>query len=752
MQINFPFFVFEEGAGYYCGKIKEDKSGLLIEMHKTLPISDIHYMPEISPMGITTSFLDKLVRKCRDEIDSELNAIVVHHYVAQPLFEISTSSEGLEVQHVIIAYEEDVGKEDVERSSHHLYLNYFQASPTGVCDGKLHVIIISNKRYAQGKKYRSQGGKYSKVMCYRKKDGNVIDIIDGEIEYEDADPIKHMTSWPLIARVPMNIETTDIVDLSGNSRNLKLAEVLLLEVLLGSIIMVKKKGELRGRQLPLLIPTPLLSLLHYKQYSSCKQSHSPSTPRTSSRFESHLLALPSTSYVSIGGIMFSVDLNNLFEKLSDYLVAKLNEAYRLLEELKSEKLVIQVNFRNCGVSGDQHIEGLSAEAILKTITDNFILVGKTIGFPRNIRKYEEKIRHEIRLPHRIVRLEVPIPLHDIGFQRLGLVDNRFSKHIYVAYDVVRDRTEYLESILKLRMALRNRVSSYMGSSYDGISLWLAAFLPHINDRVVKTLEKEGMPIGSRASLVSIDGCILARRMALLLLEYGLHALSHLLLKYLHEVLKVKMDTLRELVVLSLGGEDRWNSVKPSPYYMNVAINGFRYRLSSSIGGVRGVVMITSNEPFTYRSWESLIPKVFKLEDFVSSAFEMLGKDLNSDRCLGLWEDEKDKMMVRLRLYDADNRISNFMEDLKNLIGDSGRALPLLEVRAIMKRSLGKERLESLKPYLEAIYTATIPFCFDGCYNCVLIERQCLSNPFSSEWVVSKSVARLILSELSRGAL
>jgi len=739
LEINFPFFAFEKGAGYYCGKIREERNTLLIEMYRAQHKGNIRYMPEISPTDITTSFLGELIKECR-KIDGELNAIIVQHYVVQPPSKKKSTGRGdFKVQHIIIAYEEGDSKEGVKENIYRLHLNYFHASPTDIHNDKLHVIIISNKRYVQGKRYQNQGDKYSEV---RISESETKRTINGRITYRDRALITRMTSWPLIVRVPMNIKTIKITDLPGDSKTLKLAEVLLLEALLGSNIMIEK--GLKGKQLPLLIPTPLLSSLHhkYKQYHSRQFTYQTSPPT-----RSYLLALPSVSYISVGGIMVSVDLSKHFEKLSDYLAAKLKEAYSLLEE-ESEKLVIQVNFKNCGVNVDQHIDSLGVEAILKTIVDNFILAGQTIGFYKIKDELKEEIRQEIKLPHRIVRLEVPISLHDIGFYRLGLASN----HIYVAYDVVRRRTGFLKSILSKIPELRNGISSSRSSGYDDISLLLAAFLSDINNKAVKILERK-MRIGGRTFLVSIEPCILAHRMALLLLEYGLHALSHLLLKYLHEALKVHRGSLRELIVLSLG-EDYWDLVNPPSYYMNVAINGFRYRLSSPTSGIKGVIMITSNKPFTHRSWESLIPKVFNLRDFINFAFEILGKDPSSDRCLSLWNDEANKMRARLKLYD-DSQISYFMRSLENLIplgGGSKVALPLLDVRALIEGLWEGERLKSLRPYLDALYTATIPFCFDGCYNCVLVERQCLSNPLSSEWVVSKSVARLILSELSRGVL
>jgi hypothetical protein len=59
--------------------------------------------------------------------------------------------------------------------------------------------------------------------------------------------------------------------------------------------------------------------------------------------------------------------------------------------------------------------------------------------------------------------------------------------------------------------------------------------------------------------------------------------------------------------------------------------------------------------------------------------------------------------------------------------------------------IARELYRDMKYYLNAIYEATVPFCFDGCYNCVLIEKSCsLKNPLLREWVVSRFMAEKIL--------
>jgi hypothetical protein len=77
------------------------------------------------------------------------------------------------------------------------------------------------------------------------------------------------------------------------------------------------------------------------------------------------------------------------------------------------------------------------------------------------------------------------------------------------------------------------------------------------------------------------------------------------------------------------------------------------------------------------------------------------------------------------------------------VKDPRQGIPKDEIDETAK-TLGKE----IKSYLRAIYEAVLPFCFDGCFNCVLIDKGCsLRNPLLKEWVVSRFVAEKMLKTL-----
>jgi hypothetical protein len=715
MRINFPFFALRNGSGYYCGEITydKDKSILRIEARKTITDNNILYLPTLSPSGIDTGFLSKLVDRCKKD-DKTSNAIVTQHYVLE--HNPTRGGSQTKVHNIVIAYEatEEVG----ERK---LYLNYLRASEDRAKRSEYHIIVISPNEYSDVKhviiKIGDQESKLLSLGQHRPKSTTVDDV----------------GTWPVIASIPVNLKKNDI------SKVLRLLDAHLLEVLLGSIVYFGEKRYRKREQLPQLIPTPLLSKLHH-------------TVQRQPRLLPHPTALPSGSYISSGGVMLEIDLDNLFDKLSEYLAIKLFRAFNLLSKSKFEgKIVIDrlckdrndpsIEITDAKLSGSSINLDVSPEAILKAVLDRFLVA--------NVKAITHG--HEValrgKLPHGIFRINVPIPARSLGFYQPGMVDN----YVYVAYETMRRRTNYLKTLLSYVRELR-------GSGFDYIDSILTSFLLVIND-VVRNYGKR----------VSIDHCILARRMAVLLLEYGLHSLAHLLLRYLQGVLKAPRESLRELVVLSIGSNVE-GKIRPSRYYTNVVIGGSRYRLlSSRISGVEGLIAVVDTRPYTYRMWESVVRRSFDLREFIDFVYRQLGRDVESDECLRLWREKSERVrahlgLSKLNIGSTSITLLDVADDLRTFMGGTpshpGISLPLLEVRVIMedvidglanRHGVNSNLLkQGLRPHREAIYMASTPFCFDGCYNCVLVEKSCLGNPLMREWVVSKSMARLILGELERG--
>jgi len=708
MRINFPFFVRDSSGYYYCGEIAYDKGTLRIKARRTVLDGSILYLPTLSFSGVDTRFLSELVNRCKEN-DKTSNAIVTQHYILE--HNPTRRGSQAKVHNIVIAYKatEEVG----ERK---LYLNYLRALDHAK-GSEYHIIIISPNEYSDVKHVIIKiGDQESKLGLgqHRPKSTTIDDV----------------GTWPVIASIPVNLKKNDI------SKVLSLLDAHLLEVLLGSIVYFGEKRYRKREQLPQLIPTPLLSKLHY-------------TVQRQPSLSPHPTALPSGSYISSGGVMLEIDLDNLFDKLSEYLAIKLFKAFNQLSNIKSAGEIVidrlcndsSIVITGSKISGSSIHLDVSPEAILKAVLDRFLVA--------NVKAITHG--HEValrgKLPHGIFRINVPIPARSLRFYQPGMVDG----DVYVAYETMRWRTNYLKTLLSYVRELR-------GSGFDYIDSILTSFLLVIND-VVRNYGKR----------VSIDYCILARRMAVLLLEYGLHSLAHLLLRYLQGVLKAPRESLRELVVLSIGSNVE-GKIRPSRYYTNVVIGGSRYRLlSSEIDGVRGLVAVVDMRPYTYRMWESVIRRSFDLREFIDFVYRQLGRDVESDECLRLWREKSERVrahlgLSKLNIGSTSITLLDVADGLRTFMGGTrshpGISLPLLEVRVIMKdvieglanrhgvnASLLKQ---GLKPHLEAIYMASTPFCFDGCYNCVLVERSCLGNPLMREWVVSKSMARLILGELERG--
>ena len=53
--------------------------------------------------------------------------------------------------------------------------------------------------------------------------------------------------------------------------------------------------------------------------------------------------------------------------------------------------------------------------------------------------------------------------------------------------------------------------------------------------------------------------------------------------------------------------------------------------------------------------------------------------------------------------------------------------------------------DMLRTFSKLIQEATIPSCFDGCFNCVLWENCSHPSPLVRPWLVSKEATKIILN-------
>jgi hypothetical protein len=447
--------------------------------------------------------------------------------------------------------------------------------------------------------------------------------------------------------------------------------------------------------------------------------------------------------------------------------SKINNVSKLLEQLQREKPLKHLRVAICSeeVTSESRKRATNVvnnidiypEAILKALTNNIILTRLEQLFA-NANAFEgilSTIRDELRLPHKIVRLNIPIPIDDTILKSLGIVPVGDQTDIYVAYEIVKNRVGYLKNLLLhygdlVKLAPKN---------YDTIDMLIAAFIYSLDQMIHSVLNKKHDNQGEVRLIIYCD--VLASRIALILIEMGLHAVLHLLLKYFRKFHSLREGNLREVIILSIG-EERVNEARVARYYLNNLINGFLYRVVTSGDKIKGYMIILDARPFSYASMASLLERL-DLSDFIRFSWELLGNKKEYDRCYNIWREESSKIDYYLKLYTHNEKLLTEIKDQITEYGLGGYGnkitIPMLDARPIIidaikevankyqsNENVVKQRLN---PHFQAIYTTFMPFCFDGCFNCVLLEKNCNSNPLTIDWSISKSIARLILTELEK---
>jgi len=111
--------------------------------------------------------------------------------------------------------------------------------------------------------------------------------------------------------------------------------------------------------------------------------------------------------------------------------------------------------------------------------------------------------------------------------------------------------------------------------------------------------------------ISIDASTLVRNIVTLLLEYGLHGISHMLLRDVADRLKIRKQRLSEIIALAVPEQSPPFSNIPSSY-VNIVLDGYHYRIR---GGdkLKGFIMITDTQSLYITaveesSWKTLTQK------------------------------------------------------------------------------------------------------------------------------------------------
>jgi hypothetical protein len=743
VKINFPFFAMpnDARAGYYYGVLRyEERNNKLSLVLDTGACFDAIYAFFGSPDSIAIESLRTLIRERLKTYASQTNVIAVEHYIIE-----ARTSRHVPV-HIFVAYEDAEINDEKEA-----FLNYMRGTPSDGVNEEYHFFIISCNEYCVKGRRTSENSKNLRIVrsILVKRGGRINDV---NVEDSESVRLSEIKTRPLIVRMPLRTIMTD------TKAAINCVKMDLLEVIMGSTIFMKRKGRQQLLQLPVLFPTPLLSALFHRRLREEKVLKKETCDVVK---PTDLLVLPSVSYIDVGGMVIKMNLDNLYNSVFWYLIKKLNSARKLLEELFPERPLRNIRIPYYMEQPDIEIHELDiyGEAILKALVNNLVFARMRGLIEGLLEDDVSRLSSEVKAPHRIRRIDIPVSVEGLGLHKLGVDVKR---EVCVAYETVRKREEYLRAFLRCFRELKERALN----NRDITQLLLASLMVFLDKRVGELyMNKKSVKLSK--SIPSLKPERLAHRMTLILLELGLHGISHLLLKYVFGLTKLHRKRLRELVVLCVG-KNNISRGAVSQHYWDVIVNGFIYKLTSTTDVNTGIIMISDCRPYGYNMWKSIFESFGGhdfMDDFIDFSLKQLGEDKDDDKCLRLWQNEAERLEARMRLYDSSVTLEaeRLLNDLFGL-GDPSHgdlALPLLDVRPLLQRDvipliakeIGKSECEVkqiLKPHMEALYAMSVPFCFDGCYNCVVLDKGCNSNLLSKEWSVSKSMARLILQALKEG--
>ena len=732
VHINFPFFQSKESVAFYCGLIEYDSDNQILHVNKgeiREILKGVVYTSFSSIGSVSIDYLNQLVDQCNvrseEKSGGRFNAVIVEHHLLKP--PIRTGDKPTHT-HIYIVFEKG-------ETNKPYYFNYIKTDIKTDRE-KLEeyvIILLSNRMYSQVNSVTFDRSENRKV-----KDRNTINL-------------DKISTKPLVVEILHSFSETPRFE----KEKFAIKKVNLLEVLVGTYIFAKSSAIHRGKyQFTEIVPTSQLSRYFYFVMRNRKP-------------ELSISVLPSAVYVDAGSFILEVDLTDIYLALTSYIKSRINNAVELLKEIRHKKPLKYLSVAICHemVTSDIQKRGadlieridIYPEAVLKALTNNIILtrLERLFANADALGGILSAIRDYVRLPHRIVRVDIPIPIDDTILKSLGIEPVGDQADIYVAYEVVRNRVRYLENLL----SHYGDLVKLAPTKYNTIDVLIAAFVYSLDQMISKVLDRKQGKLGEVKLVINCN--VLASRIALVLIEMGLHAVLHLLLKYFYKFHNLRESELREVFVLGIG-KDLVNEAGIAKYYMNSIINGFIYRVVTSGDKIKGYVIIVDARPFSYANMASLA-EGFNLNDFIRFSWELLGDKKENDKCYSIWREESSKIENYLKLYTHSEKLLTEVRDriLKYGLGGYGNeiTISMLDARPIIrgiikdianKHQSNKSEVEQrLKSHLQAIYITSIPFCFDGCFNCVLLEKRCNSNPLTIDWLISKSVARLILIELEK---
>jgi len=737
--INFPFFPLNNKGSYYCGKLKIDEKNNILEIKEIKPSFGIG-LPLTSYIGTDALELDQ-IHELKEGCGEDSNILATIHYL-----KISRSTKNL---HVLLYIGEDRGKFGIKiaprQNTHSADIGEF--------------FIIGLPDNFEQKKAFNEIFIETPFTSYR------FSSKDIQIERVNINKIR---TYPLILYWPFY----------ATMENNRLVSLDVIQILLGSLVLEEKSYS--ETYLFPFFPAPLLS---YEYFLLRRQN---------SKSKIDVNKLQSVNIYDSGALIAEIDLKNLVTQLNLCIYNMIIDAWSLVKTVKSKKELFFTLSHGKKKQSDKYNSlgcPLSSRALLKALANAFLVQGSTFSVkPQDKKVNADQVRKDLRdyvrrkLPHRLIPVYVELDSHKTIFYQLHLIpigtlgtENTNGQKIAVwrTY-VANNRVQFLLNLLQKI----DEITKKANGNPDETTKLMAAYLLYLNEVIKEYLDSVKMKIDVR-----LEVGILSKKITLLLLEYGLHGVSHLLIRYLSEELKIPKSRLFETTAIIIPKSDSesqekfsdlYEAVKITHDFVNVVIDGYHYRLRGASGQhPKGIILVFDTQSYSSSYWFEVL-KNFKFKDFAS---EML-KYFDDKNCDRYWQSRRGK--IKPALLVADNYLSKklgdptqsilttFTEYLRSLFGldglDDMLSLPLSEFRRLMLQKEGLVRYfleESVRPtdidkterdfkkevryYLQAIYEYVVPFCFDGCYNCVQIDKGCsLKNPLLKEWVVSRNIAKLIL--------
>lgn len=752
---NFPFYPSIKGDIFYHGKInfekKENNKLLKIDLkYEKIGALNRHINTPLQAATIQTNYLKKIIKIN----DNDYNTAIVDLHIIT--FQRVANENKVQKQKIPLTVAFHLNFQRQNSPTIAIGLIIKERSNTNSSNNlrqtKRIVIIYTNDLQL------SELNKFTNIQLTisRKKS-------DGAEQYEIECKRPYFYSWlatymetgpyqiiyPLMIFLPfMSFKLMSRGELE--KPGLYLIRDLTLESLVGTLLFIRDKR--RWIQFPYFIPSPLLASAIYNVYGKTGKSMNRLKTQKEVRESSITpINLLSSTTVSSASFVLCLDLTDFIRKTSEQLHA--------LIKIAEEDLRRRISRTDLKEQLKKDIP-LDPKSILKALTLPY--------FPGSV--FDEYIQGIFSISS----------TKSTGVElRIGIGKSLWVKYSYVK---PRNREKMLYNIFE---------SIYLN---DKEKKDRSRIIYRIIRSYLELLYEE---IGDENTSIKVNSEYFANALSLALAELGLHAISHILMKYINREFKIPMSKMREVIILTVPS----SLIRISRFYrthrLNKIIDGFIYVVDGGIGSkIRGYTVIIIDEDHSYnrlkmsnffrnRKEEATITQFIytSLNEIKSDLLLPIGETEEEDPCYSLWLSHRLTYDTTFDILTAsldDKNAKEYLRELKQVlsqrmkVGDKPESvfgafyLPISELRRIANRAgreivlprlslceeddedcldrRSREIKRKVKFLLPALYNSISPPCFDCCYNCVKIKRRfcAVKNPLLEDWSLSKSVARAIL--------